>query len=173
MAKRFLRLLCVSVIFSVFILSGCVSSDSQNSVKALITDFTADFTAQYNSSEYRGTVTTNRQGMMTIDITYPETIEGLRVKYTGTELLLSRESLVCSADEAYLPDSSFPSVLKSVFKGVAEGRTTLVSCEDDYIYNLKVTHGNATITAAENIITKAEIKDIDFCVEFSNIRTVQ
>lgn len=169
MAKRLLRLLYVFFIL-VVLQSGCTQQSLSSPQKCLVTDFSADFAAQYRSAEYKGYVSTNRQGIVTINITYPETIEGLRFKYYGTDMEISRESLICSADEAYLPDRSFPSVLRSLFSGVGQGRETLVSDSEETTYTLSVPMGNAVLTASENLLTRAEIKDIGFTIEFSDIK---
>lgn len=172
MAEKVLKALCVFFLLPIILICGCESSQEQ---KSLVTDFTADFTAQYRGVDVRGSVSTNRQGVTSISITYPETVNGLNISYRDSQMEISRESLVCSADEAYLPQRSFPSQLKSVLKGVAEGRATLSSQnKNDDTYLLKTDMGNCKITAdKEGKVTEAEIKDSQFYIKFSEIETAE
>lgn len=168
MRKKFLNVLCVFFVLSLFIISGCDNVEkTDNNLK---TDFSADFEATYRESEYKGKLSTNRQGVLSIDVTYPQTLDGLSVRYYSGEMHLARENLDSSADEAYLPDASFPSVLKSVFDGINSGKATIVSIsEEECERTLRVSTGNAVIKSRENIIEQVRIEAIDFCVDFSNI----
>ena len=73
----------------------------------------------------KGSVVSNRQGVIGINITSPDTIAGISVNYKDGEAELKRDSLICSADEAYLPSSSFPNLLKNILRGVSDGRAEL------------------------------------------------
>ena len=111
MANKVLKTLCVFFLMPVFIFCGCESGKEK---KSLVTDFTADFSSTYRESDVRGSVSTNRQGVISIRITYPETVDGLNISYKDSQMEISRETLICSADEAYLPQRSFPSQLKLI-----------------------------------------------------------
>lgn len=177
MGKKFLRILCVFFVLSVFIVSGCGISDSKDAEKKdnnLKTDFSADFDATYRNSEYKGKISTNRQGVLSIDVTYPQTLEGLSIRYYSGEMHISRENLDSSADEAYLPNTSFPSVIKSVFDGINSGKATIVSIsEEERECILRVSMGNAVIKCRENIIEQVRIEAIDFCICFENIKIIE
>ena len=42
--------------------------------------------------------------------------------------------MICSADEAYIPESSFPNITKEILYGIADGRAVFEGkCEDVYI----------------------------------------
>lgn len=172
MRKKFLKILCVFFVLPLFIISGCDNAEkTDNNLK---TDFSADFEATYRESEYRGKLSANRQGVLSIDVTYPQTLEGLSVRYYSGEMHLTRENLDSSADEAYLPDTSFSSVLKSVFDGINSGKATIVSIsEEECERTLRVSTGNAVIKSRENIIEQVRIEAIDFCVDFSNIKIAE
>lgn len=172
MGKKLLRILCVFFVLPIFILNGC--NDSKKPDCNLITDFSADFQATYRESEYRGKISTNRQGVLSIDITYPQTLEGLGIRYYSGEMHLSRENLDSSADEAYLPDTSFPSVLKSVFDGINKDGTTIVSIgEEECERTLQVPMGNAIIVSRDNVACQVRIEAIDFCIDFSNVNITE
>ena len=90
---RMMTVLCV-FFCALFCLGGC----SQGRGQSLTTDFAADFTADY-------------RGM---------TLDGVTVGYRGGELTLGRDSLRCTADEAYLPCRSFPSLMKDALTAVCD-----------------------------------------------------
>ena len=172
MCRRFLKILCVFFVLTIFVLSGCHSVEKKED--NLKTDFSADFSAEYREGEYKGRLSTNRQGVLSNEITYPQTIEGLSVRYYSGEMHIARENLDSSADEAYLPDTSFPSVIKSVFDGINGGRTTLVSVSDEECERtLQLSTGNAIIKCRDNIAVQVEIKEIDFCIYFENIKIIE
>ena len=169
MAKKVLKTLCVFFLLPVLIFCGCESGGES---KALVTDFTADFTSTYRELDVKGSVSTNRQGVVSISITYPETVSGLNISYKDSQMEISRETLICSADEAYLPQRSFPSQLKLILKGMSDGRAKLISQNaDEYIYNLDTELGNCKITSdKEGRIISAEIKDSQFYIKFSEMK---
>lgn len=171
MAVRVLKKLCVFFLLPIIMLSGC---EEVSDKIGIATDFSADFTAEYRGSEVRGSLSTNRQGVTNIRIDYPETISGISFNYKNSELEMSRESLICSADEAYLPQRSFPSLVREICKGIGNGRAEFVSQnEDKYTYNLKTESGNCTInTDTEGKITDAEIKDAELSIKFSDTNII-
>lgn len=172
MCKKFLKILCVFFVLSVFVISGC--DDAEKSENYIKTDFSADFDATYKDMEYKGRVSANRQGVLNIEITYPQTLEGLNVRYYSGEMHIARENLDSSADEAYLPGTSFPSVLKSVFDGINGGRTTIVSIdEEECERTLQVSTGSAVIICRENIVRQVKIEAINFCIDFDNIKIIE
>ena len=171
MAVKVLKKLCVFFLLPVMMLVGCEEVSEKTEIA---TDFSADFTAEYRGSEVRGSLSTNRQGVTNIRIDYPETVSGINFNYKNSELEMSRESLICSADEAYLPQRSFPSLVRELCKGIGNGRAEFVSqSEDKCTYNLKIYSGNCTIsTDADGKITDAEIKDAQFSIKFSDTNII-
>lgn len=166
-----MKALYVFLFLPVIIMSGC---ESKTETPEIASDFSADFTAEYRQSEFRGEVSNNRQGVTNINITYPETIDGIKIRYRSSEMQITRENLTCSADEALIPDRSFPSVLRSVFRGISEGRAKLASENENVCtYTLSVSMGNCKITAEDGKLTEAQIEEIDFDIKFSKIKTAQ
>lgn len=169
MTKRIWITLCVFFLMPLIMCSGCGKSEEK---KEIVTDFSASFTASYRDMEIKGTVSTNRQGVTDIDITYPETLSGLSVSYRNSEMQISRESLVCSADEAYIPEQSFPSLIKTIFRGIGEGRANYSSSKENLnTYTLETGFGNCTVkTDSDGKIISAEISGAELSVEFSDIK---
>lgn len=163
-----LFILFVSILFA---LSGCQSEGRGKAENMIVTDFSADFSAEYRETEIKGTITSTRQGVMDIKITSPDALSGLEVTYKNSEMLISLDSLECSADEAYLPESAFVQVMRSVMRGIADGRQTL-SAENDggKIYSLKASDSTAVLYVdGEGFITEIELKDSDFKMSFENV----
>lgn len=169
MAKNVLKILCVFFLLPVLLLNGC--SSSQNTKNAL-TNFTADFSACYKNMNIKGTLSRTRQGITNINITYPKTLNGLNVGYKNNQVYVMRENLQCTADEAYLPCDSFPCVVNSILEGVSDGRTKLfVKSETEDTYSLETGSGSCSVAIDKNgKIEKAEIKDINFVMTFSNVK---
>ena len=118
MTKKVLNALCVFFVFMT-VLCGC---DSTNG-KGAITEFSADFTANYRDMELSGKVTADRRGLLNLELGSPETLSGLAVSYKNGETVLKRDDLICTADEAYLPGNSFPALLKSALKALGDSDT--------------------------------------------------
>jgi hypothetical protein len=105
MTKRVLTALCV---FFFILLCGCGTTG-----KSAVTDFAADFTADYRELELSGKISADRRGIVNIEIKTPDTLNGIKIVYKNGETELKRDSLSCTADEAYIPETGFPSLLKS------------------------------------------------------------
>ena len=172
MAKRVLKTLYVFSFLLILLFSGC---QAEREPADIITDFSAKFTSNYRDAEYSGSISTNRQGVAYISISSPEELDGISFGYKNGELEMSRENLICSADEAYLPQKSFPSLVKSVLDGISQGRASLSSKSDSLCtYNLKTDSGNCVITTdRDGKITGAEIKNAELKIEFSEIKAAE
>jgi hypothetical protein len=171
MAEKLLKTVCVFFILPIFILSGC-NEGKADFVPEIKTNFSAEFEAEYNESIFKGNVSSNRQKVATINITYPETISGIKISYRSSEMKLCREELVCSADEAYLPETSLPRVIKSIFDGIIDSRAVLTNIDGNVAtYTLTLPTGTATLKAENSLLTQAQINDINLTINFSNINT--
>lgn len=168
MTKRVLKALYVFSFLLILLFSGC---QTKNEPADIVTDFSANFKSSYRDAEYSGSISTNRQGVAYISISSPKELDGLSFEYKNGELEMSRESLICSADEAYLPQKSFPSLVKLILDGISQGRTNLSSQSDNVCtYNLKTDSGNCVIvTDKDGKIISAEIKNAELKIEFSEI----
>ena len=147
-----LKALCV-LFFMLLLLSGCTNGKHAR----LVTDFTADFNADYRGREICGSLTYNRQGRMNLRLCSPESLDGLSVGYCDGELRLSKDGLQCTADEAYLPSPSLPAELKNVLDAICReqengrlslsdgkaeiGSWELVSDEKGYLVSLENSSG--------------------------------
>lgn len=174
MAKKFLSILYVFLFVIIIIFSGCekdiVTKKSKSETQAIAVDFSADFVAQYNSNTYRGRASCTRQGVITMNISLPETLNGLCIKYYSSEMEIQQDNLICSADEAYLPQESFPSFLKAVFDGIRSGRYSPVSSENsERTYSMSLPQGNCLLKTEDNILIAASVNRTDFNIEFDNV----
>ena len=158
------------IIFSLSLLfSGCSKDTTE---KSIVTDFTASFSSQYRGLELKGKIGTARQGITNITITSPETLKGLSVCYKNSEMEISQENLICSADEAYIPNNSFPSVVKEILSSVAKGNAKISSkSENSSTYSLKTAYGGCALSVDnKGLLTQIKCSNIDFEITFSDIK---
>ena len=158
------------IIFSLSLLfSGCSKDTTE---KSIVTDFTASFSSQYRGLELKGKIGTARQGITNITITSPETLKGLSVCYKNSEMEISQENLICSADEAYIPNNSFPSVVKEILSSVAKGNAKISSkSENSSTYSLKTAYGGCALSVDnKGLMTQIKCSNIDFEITFSDIK---
>ena len=161
MAARILKLLCVFFSVLTVLLCGCEHDKKSNAVN---TDFIADFKAHYRGMELSGTLINNRRGYCAIELSSPETLDGLSVSYSGNELALSRSGVKATADEAYLPNDSFCSILHQILKNTPNGSGSSP-------IKLDLSCGNADLTVDNNGLPKeASAQSLDFSITFSNAK---
>ena len=172
MTKRVLKTLYVFSFLIILLFSGC---QSKSEPADIVTDFSAKFQSSYRNAEYSGSISTNRQGVAYISISSPDELDGISFEYKNGELEMSRENLICSADEAYLPQKSFPSLVKSILNGISQGRAKISSQSDNlFTYNLKTDSGDCVITTnKDGKITGAEIKNAELKIEFSEVKAAE
>ncbi len=113
MARKVICALCVFFIFTA-VLCGCGSGSG----KTAVTDFSADFTAVYREMNLSGTIIADRHGLLSVALDSPETLGGVNISYKNGETELRREDLICTADEGYLPEKSFPRLIKNALSAL-------------------------------------------------------
>lgn len=165
---KVLKALCVLFIFSAVIISGCTAASEHTS---LVTDFTADFTADYRGMNLSGNITAARQGITDISIISPNELKGLNARYRDSVIELKRDSLSCTADEAFLPSQSFPAVVKNILDCVNRGDVKPEeTAGGELVYPFDSNCGKCTVTAQKNgLIKSAEITEIGFDIKFQNV----
>ena len=160
------KLLCVVAVLAVFV-TGC---STEGEKKSVINQFTADFEADYKDMTVRGEVVATVHGYTKINITYPETAEGLNVAYKNGEMELGMKSLLSTADEAYLPQESLPSIVHSVVNSLSEVTEESIQSEEDFTtYSAQLPQGSCVMKVDEyGFLTQADIKEQDVVLNFFN-----
>ena len=100
MARKILIALCVLFVMPVFVISGCDEVQENLSPKS---SFIADFSCEYRKMNITGKLSVSGKKLINISLDSPNTVSGLSVTYKGSDLEISRENMICSADEAYIP----------------------------------------------------------------------
>ena len=118
MARKILITLCVLFVMPVFVITGCDEVQENLSPKS---SFIADFSCEYRKMNITGKLSASGKKLINISFDSPNTVSGLSVTYKGSDLEISRENMICSADEAYIPESSFPNITKEILYGIADG----------------------------------------------------
>lgn len=167
MTYKILSALCVFFLLPIFLLSGCLGEEKP---KDIVTDFSSDFKADYREMTVEGHISANRQRVVNIRVDTPSTLGGIEFNYKSSEMQIKRDNMICSADEAYIPESSFPNILKTILYDISDGRAVPKSNENSTVtYNLKTVYGNAVLTQdANGFLKSAELRDKQFLIEFKN-----
>ncbi len=116
MAAKILRLLCVFFSVVMVLLCGCAPKSTE--VTPPVADFRADFSAEYHGMRPAGTLTYLRQGVCTMQLTAPTTLEGLHIRFQNNTVTVQRGNVTATADEPYFPADSFP---RQVFAALQAG----------------------------------------------------
>ena len=143
MGKRMIALFAAAAL-AVSALCGCTKHSAR---KELCADFKVDFTAEYRGMKLAGKLMFTRQGDLSLTFSQPKTLDGLDVHYRNNTLSLSRDSAVCTADEGYLPECSFPETVRSVLKAAAQGSAKPVERGGETVYRLSSAQLDCEITA--------------------------
>ena len=147
------------------LLCGCGKTGSEKA--DVCADFQADFTADYRGLKLGGSLISTRQGVCSVTLTAPKSLSGLTAGYKDGEIALLREHVKATADEAYLPDDSFFSLLRGVLRAVGEGKAQ--ACKNGCALDLP--QGQVSLTLGDNrLLRSAKLPDADFSVEFFNCR---
>ena len=80
--------------------------------------------------------------------------------------------MICSADETYIPESSFPNITKEILYGIADGRAVFEGkCEDVCTYRLDSAFGKAVVsTNSKGCISKISVDGEDYEMVLSNVK---
>lgn len=162
MTEKILSLLCVCLAVTSVLLCGC--SRHASDTKPPEMDFQADYTADYQGMEIKGTLTNTRQGVFTITVDKPETLEGLCLRGQSGEITIRRNGVSATADEAYLPSNSFPSLLRRLLIDAAAGKPN-----GDNTYSLSC---GTLATDCDRIPKSASLDGESFSVTFSNCKKI-
>ena len=158
-------LLCA---FSLFI-AGCEKSVFKSAPKPPSADFSADFTGSFNSLDVSGRLSASHGSLMNLKIDEPQTLSGLEISYKDSCVALNRDDISCTADEAYLPNDSFPSTLRAAVKSIADGRIE-TSDETEEMVTYSLSGDFDLITDRNGAFIGLKSKNDTFELNFSNFR---
>ena len=168
MKMKLKKIMCLILVYVIMIsIAGCNKGEERKSV---INQFTADFEADYKGMTVRGEVVAGFSGFTKINISYPETAEGLSVAYKNGEVELGMKSLLSTADEAYLPQESLPEIMYSIVKSLSVVTEDLSYNEENITtYTTSLVQGKCVLKVDEyGFLTQAQIKEEDVVINFFN-----
>lgn len=171
MTRKILIALCVLFVMPVFIITGCDRAEENLTPKS---SFTADFSCEYRKMNITGKLSADGKKLINILFDSPNTVSGLSVTYKGSDLEIKRENMICSADEAYIPESSFPNITKEILCGIADGRAVFEGkCEEVCTYRLDSVFGKAVVsTNLKGYISKISIDGADYKMVLTNVKDI-
>ena len=146
MARKILIALCVLLLCLFLSLRGVMKCRKIFFRKS---SFIADFSCEYRKMNITGKLSASGKKLINISLDSPNTVSGLSVTYKGSDIEISRENMICSADEAYIPESSFPNITKEIIYGIADGRAVFEGKCDCIIFLLHVPVQRTGISQAE------------------------
>ena len=167
------RLKALCVFFVMYILLACGCSQG-GGAKQLCTDFKAAYIAEYRGQSIKGRMLYGRQGNFNLTVSQPKTLEGIEAGYKNGVLTLSRDNISCTADEAYIPDSAFPSVLLRVLNGIGDGRAVFEHKNgEEQTYSLACENGKCKIVAGtDGMIKSLSLDNPKLDVSFSGVTAI-
>ena len=136
--KRFIC--CVSVILFVFALAGCGKDTA-----ALEPTFEGEIQATDGRVNYIAYCTADEDGV-SVTLTAPESVAGIRYEVLGEELHTRLGKLDCITAADSLPPASFVSLLHEVFGRTGDEEYT-GTVDGEHFYTLKTRGGTAQIAA--------------------------
>ncbi len=164
---KIVKLLCVFFATLTVLLCGCGGGEKEK--PELCADFKANFSADFKGLTVEGSLNTTRQGVCVIDVSSPETLGGLQVRYKSGEVALSRGAVQATADEGYLPESGLPQVLRELFTSIAAKD---YSAGEDGAFTLSLSCGDCKLTADSELLPQTA--EIPGCctVQFSDCEKI-
>lgn len=111
----------------------------------LNTDFTAEFSAVHNGTEYCGRLSAGR-GRLSILMTAPYTVSGLGFDYDGSRLNMSLGGLNAAVNSGYLPSAAVPEALHNTLAYLDQAAYSGTEDSQD-VYTLPSPYGDAKLTA--------------------------
>ncbi len=169
MAARIIDLLCAVLAVTAVLLCGCSAKESVGRKPEL--SFQADFTAEYRSMGLKGSLTSLRQGVCSMRFSSPDTLDGLGISFKNGETVLRRGEAAATADEGYLPENGFPSLLEELLRTAAT-RDAVKTENNSFTYNLAA--GESVLVTDENGLPQsAEVPSAEFSVEFLNSKPLE
>ena len=169
MVGRILKLLCVFFSVLAVLLCGCDKHGKPGAEPAA--DFSADFSAEYQGLELAGRLTNTRQGVCSVSLSAPETLDGVCFRFRENALEICRDGVKAEAGEAYIPAASFPRLLRDAFRQTAEGKTTPAKEADALALTLDGCDGTLTLDG-DGLPLRLSVPGARCSVEFKNCEKI-
>ncbi len=111
MSRRLLALVCACLL-GCTALSGCSQKEPEPPV---VTGFTCNMQVQYGEMEVEGRLTRQSAGLLTMDITAPETLKDMTLEWDGEEVSVKMYGLSFGVDPATFPSTALGNSLLAAF----------------------------------------------------------
>lgn len=167
---HYLKLIIVAVLFlSIIGFASCKGKPAQ-----LIYNFSGNFTAKCNSVEIKGKALINKNNVISLKLTYPESMSGYSYSYKGDNLIIKYDNMVVDTQSGYLPQTAFPSIVSNVFRSLSIENNCYLSKENDLYgyYKGRCGSGEYNIKAlyTTGVICEISISNIDFTIKFKDVK---
>lgn len=164
MLDKILKVICVVVAFLLILFSGCSGEKASSEITG---ELSSDFRAEYRGMKLEGRLDSDGHGLQSVTITSPKTLEGLSVENINSQIHIKLGSLLCSADEAYVPQRSFSTVIADIFDVLTSGAYSITQNDDVLTASFKLPQGECVAEAdLDGNLKSAEVADAELKIEF-------
>ena len=155
-------------VFMVFAFTSCKKQPAK-----VVTDFSAGFTAHCNGVEICGNAVVNKNNVLNLTISSPESMNGYVYSYKDDALTIQFGTMKIETDTNYLPKTAFPSVLYNIFRSLRKDNNCYLDTSTELFaeYKGKCDNGEYTIITQFSMGTISEIKidSSDFYIKFKGV----
>ncbi len=148
----------------IFLMTACSAKPAE-----IKKDFKATAVCEYNGEVLKAGIASQNH-ILKIKMIKPKNLKGLSFKYKGSKLTIHRDGLKLKADESYLPNNAFSSVINNVINSINHNEINYNGQTSNYAeYNGKCESGSFAITADYNtgFIKSIVIKKLGLNAEFT------
>lgn len=167
MKRLFSLILCVFFILSVCF---CMTSCGELQPQLPITDFSGEICVNTNNTQIKGSFSNNRQGVMTLTVTSPDNIKGMKYEYKDELLTIKFEGITTETVLGNLPADNFINLLYDCMFNLNDKEILSLDSFDEQsaIYSVKSSKNTYKVHTVTDtgIITKIECEAMQ--AEFSN-----
>lgn len=166
MKKLSLLFLC-----ALFLLSSCSSQPCE-----IVRSFSAEISASCNGENIKAHITANKQNVLTVRIRSPKAMKGYTYSYKGDALTVKYKTFKVDTQSSYLPNTAFVSVIYNVLKSLnKENNCYFAGAKEAFAeYKGNSDSGKYVISTqyTTGVISKIELKGIDFNADFTNVKII-
>ena len=171
------RLLIIPALILLIIMPCCQAAKTETEApRSIISGFSCDITANYNSMSISARMTWPSAGVCCIEIKEPIPLSGMTLNWSGGEFSLSYMGIEMPFSEEILPDSGFAEgIVNSLEAAVQETEFEIIKSGNEYIYSASGKSGDYSLSFDENsgILTGISVPSINLEADISNFETMQ
>lgn len=168
---RKITLLFFSVLIILLAFTSCHKEPAP-----IVCNFSGKFTAFCNGVKIQGKAVVNKNNILSLAISSPESMESYTYYYKEDRLFVKFENMKVKAGSNYLPKTAFPSIVYNIFRSLSKENNCYLSGENELYaeYKGNCDSGEYTITTQYSMgtIDEIRIEAIDFKIKFKALKII-